>query len=308
LLQKAVSHAGLRPIDGWAALIILTLCACWGVNQVAVKVANAGIPPLMQAGLRSLLSALLVWGWAAWRGIPLFRSDGSLSAGLAIGVGFAVDFILLYPGLALTTASRGVLFLYAMPIFVAIGAHFIIEGDKLTPGRWAGLIAAFVGLAIALGDGLAHGAGTGASLVGDLMCIGAAAAWAGTTLIIRTTTLRNISAVKVLFYQLAISAPLLIGSSLVWGEPAPSFSDPRVALSFAYTVILVAFISYMIWYWLLTRHSPSAMSVFTFSTPIFGALAGALLLGESLTGRMLMALGLVALGIFLVNRPGAPAR
>lgn len=304
-MMQHSNPAGLRPIDAMAALAIVAVCATWGVNQVAVKVANAGIPPLFQAGLRSLLSGLLLWGWALWRGIPLFERDGTLRAGLLIGVFFAVDFLLLYPALNLTSASHGVLFLYAMPLFVALGAHYFISGDRLTGPKVGGLAAAFAGLAVALGEDPV-GPHAGANpLFGDLMCVGAAASWAASTILLRTTRLKTVSAEKSLFYQLAVSAPLLVVASLLVGEPAPSFSSGPVMLSFAYTVVLVAFASYVAWFWLLTRHSASAVSTFTFLTPIFGTMAGAALLGEPLTPRLLMALALVTAGIYLVSRPAS---
>lgn len=300
-MQKAAPGT-IRPIDGWAVLLVLACCACWGMNQVAIKVANSGIPPMLQAGLRSTVSALLLWGWAQARGIPLFSRDGSLFAGIGAGVAFGLEFLLLYQGLEWTTASRGVLFLYAMPFFVAIGAHLLIPGDRLTGVKAVGLVAAFCGLATALGEGFVGGSGEG-DLTGDMMCIVAGFAWAATILLIRTTVLRFISAEKILFYQLVVSAPLMIGASLIAGEGAPSLADPAVLLAFAYTAVVVAFISYVAWFWLLSRYSPSAMSVFTFLTPIFGAFAGVLILGESMTLRLLMALALVAFGIFLVNKP-----
>ncbi len=298
-MQKG-APGSIRQIDGWAAFLVLACCTVWGMNQVAIKIANAGIPPMLQAGLRSTVSALLLLGWARARGIPLFNRDGSLVAGIAAGAAFGLEFLLLYQGLEWTTASRGVLFIYSMPFFVAIGAHLLIPGDRLTGVKAAGLVAAFCGLAIALGEGLSAGEG---DLTGDLMCIVAGLAWAATTILIRTTALRSISAEKVLFYQLAVSAPLMIGASLIAGERAPSFADPAVLLAFAYTAVVVAFISYVAWFWLLSRYSPSAMSVFTFLTPIFGAFAGVIILGEALTLRLLLALALVAFGIFLVNRP-----
>lgn len=292
----------LLPINGWVAALIIACCACWGLNQVAVKVANSGIPPMLQAGLRSTCSGILLMGWARARGIPLFNRDGTLIAGIATGSVFAIEFILLYQGLEWTSASRGVLFLYSMPFFVAIGAHLLIPGDGLTRTKILGLSAAFCGLAIALGEGV-FGGGSEASLLGDVMCLVAGAGWAATTIIIRTTAMRFAPAEKVLFYQLAVSAPLMMGASLIAGEGAPSFADPIPLLAFAYTAVVVAFISYIAWFWLLTRHSPSVMASFTFLTPIFGAFAGALILGEPLTFRLLIALALVAFGIYLVNRP-----
>ncbi len=305
--MEKVAPGSLRPIDGMAALLIVLCCACWGLNQVAIKVANAGIPPMLQAGLRSMLSATLLLGWARARGIPLFDRDGSLWAGLATGAVFGVEFVLLYKGLNWTTASHGVLFLYSMPFFVAVGAHLLIPGDRLTRPKIIGLCAAFAGLAIALSGGFGGEAG-GVSLLGDLMCIAAGIGWAATTLIIRTTALKSVSAEKVLFYQLAVSVPVMIGASRIAGESAPSFADPGVVIAFTYTVVVVAFISYVVWFWLLSRHSPSAISAFTFLTPIFGALAGAVILGEALTIRIAIALVLVAWGIYLVNRPAGAAR
>ncbi len=299
-MQK-LAPGSIRPIDSWAVFLVVACCACWGMNQVAVKVANAGIPPMLQAGLRSTFSALLLLAWTRARGTRLFSRDGTLLAGIATGTVFGIEFLLLYQGLEWTSASRGVLFLYSMPFFVAIGAHLLIPGDRLSAGKVVGLVAAFGGLAVALGDGLVDGAG--GDFVGDLLCLVAGVGWAATTLIIRTTVLRFVSPEKVLFYQLAVSAPLMIGASLVAGEGAPSLADPAVLLAFAYTAVVVAFISYVAWFWLLTRYSPSAMSVFTFLTPIFGAFAGVLILGEVLTVRLLLALALVAFGIFLVNRP-----
>ena len=296
--------AALRPLTGGAIVIIVVCCMCWGISQAAVKTANTGIPPLLQAGLRSTFAGLLVYAWAMFRGISLFERDGTLPAGLIIGISFAANFMLAYPGLQYTTASRGVLFIYAMPFFVAIGAHFLIPGDRLTVPKIAGLAAAFVGLALALGEGLTGGMSPETStLLGDLMCFGSAVGWAFSTLLMRTTRLRYAPAEKTLLYQLVVSAPLLVLASLVIGEGPPSFSDPIVVASFAYTVVVVAFISYGTWIWLLSRHPASAVTSFTFLAPVFGVIGGAVLLGETISLRTWAALVLVALGIALVNKP-----
>ncbi|MGE8943704.1 DMT family transporter [Leptospira interrogans] len=293
--------AGLRPLDGWATLIILVCCACWGMNQVAIKIASAGIPPMLQAGVRSLLSGSLVLIWAWFRNIPLFERDGSLRAGLAVGIAFAVNFMMVYPGLQYTTASRAVLFIYSMPFFVAIGAHYLIPGDRITPTKAAGLLASFAGLAVAVGDGLS-GKSEG-SLLGDLLCLGSAIGWAITTILMRTTTLRAVVPEKVLLYQLGFSAPLLLIVSAAIGEAIPPFPEPQIVAAFAYTVVIVAFITYITWVWLLSRHPPSAVSSFVFLAPIFGVLAGALFLGETVNIQTWISLALVAFGIALINKP-----
>jgi|HubBroStandDraft_1064217.scaffolds.fasta_scaffold143420_2 drug/metabolite transporter (DMT)-like permease len=69
-------------LDARAMALMVVLCACWGVNQVAIKVANTGISPVLQAGLRSAGATFLVWAWAGRRGVRLFPRDGWASASL----------------------------------------------------------------------------------------------------------------------------------------------------------------------------------------------------------------------------------
>ena len=64
---------------------------------------------------------------------------------------------------------------------------------------------------------------------------------------------------------------------------------------------MVAFASYLTWFWLLRHYLAARMSVFTFLTPIFGVLAGVVLLGEPLTGTFVVAALLVGAGLVLVN-------
>jgi drug/metabolite transporter (DMT)-like permease len=136
----------------------------------------------------------------------------------------------------------------------------------------------------------------------------AAALWAGTTVLIRATPLARASATKVLFYQLAVSALLLPIASKMLGEPGVIAWTPRAVASLAYQSVVVAFASYLAWFWLLTRYLAGRLAVFSFLTPLFGVLFGTLILGESLSGRFALAAILVGAGIALVNaRPAEPA-
>ena len=56
-----------RTLDSFAILLMIGLCAIWGLQQVAIKSTNAALPPVFQAGLRSAIAAVLVWGWARSR-------------------------------------------------------------------------------------------------------------------------------------------------------------------------------------------------------------------------------------------------
>jgi drug/metabolite transporter (DMT)-like permease len=300
---QAAPH-GLRPMDLLAVVCLVGCCASWGLNQVAMKVANDGITPLLQASMRSVIAAFLIWVWTSWRGIPLFERDGSFWAGMTSGLLFSLNFMFIGPGLSLTEASRGVLFLYTAPFFVAVAAHYLLPGDRLTVLKVVGLLAAFAGLMVSVSDRLVDGASS-ANLRGDFYCLLAGFFWAATTMVIRLTKLRSISAEKNLFYELLVSAPVLLFASWMVGEQGIISLEPVVVWSFLYTTVVVVFISYAVWFWLLNTYPASQVSVFTFLGPIFAVIASYLLLGEPVTWRLAVALILVALGIFLVTKPAS---
>jgi len=294
----------MRPrsdrLDLLAMAAMVVLCALWGLNQVTVKVANGGISPLLQAGLRSAGAAALVWAWSSARGVRLFRRDGSGGLGFLIAVLFAGEFAFLFWSLEFTNASRAVLFLYMAPFIVAIGAHWFIAGERLRGIHVAGLVAAFAGTAIAFADALRFP--TYRELFGDMMAFIAAIFWGMTTVVIKASALSRLSPDKMLLYQLAGSAPLLLGLSLAVGEPGVFAPTPLVLACFLYQTIIVAFASYLCWFWLVAHYPAFKLASFSFLTPIFGLIAGGVVLGEPISAALILAMALVGFGIYLVNR------
>ncbi|MEW9583092.1 DMT family transporter [Paraburkholderia sp. DGU8] len=296
-----------RAPDSFAILLMIGLCAIWGLQQVAIKSTNSALPPVFQAGLRSTIAAVLVWVWARARGTPLFRDDGTLGAGLLAGMLFAAEFVCIFLGLTLTSASRMAVFLYTAPCFTALGLHWFVDGERLRRIQWLGIFVAFAGISLAFADGFLHGPAARASalkgVAGDTLGVLAGIAWAATTVVVRATRLAQSSASKTLFYQLTVSAVVLLALALGLGEVRVDTLTPLALVSLGYQAVVVAFVSYLVWFWLLTRYIASRLSVFSFLTPLFGVTFGVLLLGESFSVRFLLAAMLVLTGIALVNAP-----
>jgi drug/metabolite transporter (DMT)-like permease len=290
-----------RPLDAFAIAVTIGLCLSWGFNNVAIKLAIHDIPPLIQSASRSLLAAVVVGIWTQCRGIPLFRRDGTLGAGILAGVFFALEFILIYRGLLWTTATRGTLFLYLAPFFVVLGSRWLIPGDHFHRSQWLGLLLSFGGIVIAFG--LPTPAANPRQVLGDLMLVGGAAAWAATTLIIKSSALSRVSAEKTLLYQLAVSAPLLAAGALFFGEHIDAMPPPLALGAFVYQTFWVASVTFPVWFALIVRYSAARLSVFTFLAPLFGVAAGHFVLNEPLTPAFAVAVALVAGGLLLVNRP-----
>ena len=130
----------------------------------------------------------------------------------------------------------------------------------------------------------------------------AAVFWGATTVLIKAGPLVSVSPAKTLLYQLGISAVVLMLGFLVWNEPGITKMTPAIALSLVYQVIWIATITYLAWFWLITRYPAYKLASFTFLTPLFGVMFGGIILNEPITVSLLVALILVGTGICLVNR------
>ena len=290
-----------RPLDALAVIVTIGLCLSWGFNNVSIKLAIHDIPPLIQSSSRSAIAAILVFAWTRLRGIALFKRDGTLKAGLLVGALFAVEFLLIYRGLVWTTATRAVLFLYLAPFFVVIGSRWLVPVDHFSLPQWLGLLLSFVGIVIAFG--LPTPAADPRQALGDVMFVGAAMAWAATTLAIKASGLNRISAEKTLLYQLVVSAPLLGAGALVFGEHMDAVPSAVAIGAFAYQTIWVVSVTFAVWFVLIVRYSAARLSVFTFLAPLFGVAAGHFVLDEPLTTAFAVAAVFVAAGLLVVNRP-----
>lgn len=289
-------------LDATAVTVLVACCLVWGLGQVAAKVAMTSIPPLLQAGARSLGAAVLLLAWSAWRGVPLFQRDGTLRAGLAAGVLFTGEFAAIFLGLQFTTASRLTTFVYLAPFVVALGMPWLARSERLGAAQWAGLCAAFGGVAVALSEGWQGSVSQGQTWRGDVLALLGALLWGGTTLLIRGSSLASASAEKTLLYQLAVCGVALLAAGAATGERWPAQVGALALASLAFQTVVIAFASFLAWFWLMGRYPATRLASFTLLTPVSGLAFGVVLLGEPLTASLAVAVAGVATGLWLVNR------
>ncbi|MBK6866817.1 MAG: DMT family transporter [Burkholderiales bacterium] len=291
-------------LDGRAVAILLACCLFWGFQQVLVKATLPELAPVFQAAVRFVAATLILWLWCRWRGVALFDRDGTLWPGLLAGTLFAIEFAAIYLGLQHTTASRLTVFLYTSPFWVALVLPLLVPAERLWAPQWLGLICAFAAVAFALREGFMAG-DAGVTWQGDLLGLAAGALWGLTTVTIRATGLVRVAPEKMLFYQVAVSAALLPLLSLALGEHWNWDWSGFAFTSMLLQTVIGAFVSYLVWMWLLAHYPATRISAFVFLTPIFALIFGALWLREAVTPSLLASLALVAVGMVLVNRGGA---
>ena len=274
-----------KALDGFAISIMVVLCVCWGFQQVAIKVTAQFMSPLMQLALRSILAAMLVGSLMACRREGFSLRDGTVLPGLMAGTLFAAEFLCISVGLTLTTASHMVVFLYTAPIFTVLGLHWLIAGERMGVVQWGGIVLAFAGIGMAFGDGFSNTSANANGLIGDALGILAGILWAATTILIRRSALSEAPATKTLLYQLAVSGALLLLLAAVPMLRAPVVINSMVLASLFFQAVVIAFISFLLWFWMLRHYLASRLSVFSFLTPLFGVGFGMLLLDDPVNLR-----------------------
>jgi len=281
------------------ALLILALI--WGANMAIIKIGARELAPLFMAGLRSLVASACLYIWMKAKGVTLFPSKSVLVHGIVVGLVFGSEFGFIYEGLGYTLASRTFILVYTAPFFVALGAHFFLEGDRLNPWKAGGLILAFAGVVALFMRDL--GSFSLSALAGDLMALAGGALWGFTTVYVKKYLSHRTVPLQTLFYQVLFSAPLLLFMSVVLEDTIVSSFSLAAGFSVFYQCIIVAFLSYLVWFKLIHRYPVSLLHGFSFFTPVFGVfLSGALILGEVVSPSLIVALALVSLGTVLVNR------
>ena len=286
-----------ETLDLKAAILLVLLCMLWGFNGVAIKVSNVGIAPIFCAGIRSVIAVL---GLAVWMKVNRMRLfPGKVLDGLVVGILFGTEFALLFSSLLYTTVSSAWILLYSTPFFHTLGAHYFLEGDRITIHKGIGLIMAFAGIVLLLSKHLDI-----PSLIqfgGDMCALGAALLWAVTTIYIKRRLVGRVSHHHTLFYQTVFSIPILFILSILFQEVPIQRIDAIILSSVIFQGVIIAFLSYLVWFYLVHAYPVSLLSAFTFLTPVFATISGVIFLSEPLTLTLVFSLILVSLGIYVVN-------
>ena len=284
-------------MDTFGASMLVLQAGLLGLNQVLIKMVNAGLQPVFQAGLRSACAVVPILLFALLTRKKLSVTDGTFKMGLLCGTMFSLEFLVLFIALDLTSVARVSVLFYTMPVWFTVAAHFLLPNESLTPRRILGLTLAVIGVAVAMADRQSGNA----SLTGDLLALAASLCWAVIALLCRGSALKNAAPEMQLLYQLTVSAIILLPLSLLFGDLVRDMTT-TLAWVFAFQVIVVLAFGFSLWFWILSIYPAAATTSFSFLAPVFGVFFGWLILGEQLSNSIVIALVLVCAGIVLISR------
>jgi O-acetylserine/cysteine efflux transporter len=281
----------MRPVH--VALAVL-VAAIWGLNFVVIEVGLEDFPPLLLSALRYALASLplLVLGGRA--GVPW---KWILAVGGAIGV---FKFSLLFVGMDVGMPAGLASLVLQVQAFFTVGFAFVLLGERPRAAVAAGLVLAFGGLAL-----VASGLDGVATPAGFALVLGAALAWGLANIAIRAaappdplrfmTWICVVPPLPLFVLSLSIEGPGQVGDALAG-------IDLGGVAAVAYIAFVATTIGWAAWAYLLHAYSAGTVAPFSLLVPVFGLGFAALLLGEALTVRTVVAAVLVVLGVLLTQR------
>jgi drug/metabolite transporter (DMT)-like permease len=285
----------MQPRDV-ATTVLVT--AVWGVAFVGIKEVIAHGPPLTLAGARFLLGGALLVPLVRRRAAvppppgrrlrPLSGREVLLVALLQTTALYGLGFL----GVERATAGASALLLNTNPVLVALLAWPML-GEPLGGTSVTGIVLALAGVAtVSVRSGLGSPVGIG-------LLLGGAAAWASASIVIKR--MGSVDLLRLSCGQMLVGGvPLLVGGILSEHRlPHPTAASVGW---FAFLVIPATAVNFVLWFGLLERYSATAMSSWLFLIPVFGVLAGAAILHEPLSWRVLAGGLLVVAGVLLTQR------
>jgi drug/metabolite transporter (DMT)-like permease len=285
-----------RDLDAGAVAMVLLLSALWGGNTVAVKLGVADSPPLMLAALRFAIGGVCVLAWGLWTRAPFRLERGEGGSLLGLGLLFATQLGLLNVGVWLSTAGHAAVLLNAYPVYIVLLAHFLVPGDRMTPATLGGVVLGFGGILVLFGSQLLDTPPAGSTILTGDVVLSASAILLALRQVVLNRQLQRIHPVKPLLAQVVIGIPLFL--LLSWlAEPAPTVLTGRLAASLFYQGVVIAGFNFIANMSLLKTYRPSGLAAFSLTTPLFGVLATALVIGEPIGWRLAISAVLVAGGI-----------
>ena len=282
-------------MDVKAIALGLAFAVMWSSAFASARIILMDAPPLWSLALRFAISGGLAVGVArilgqSWR-LPPAQTRAVVIFGLCQN---ALYLGLFFVAMQKIEASLASIIASAMPLIVA-GLGWAFRGERVAPLGLAGLVAGFAGVALIMGSRLQGGA----DLVSVGLCVIGATALAVATLSVSGASAGGNLLMVVGLQMLVGSAALAVVALMI--EPIEVTPTLRLALAFAYQILVPGLAATLIWFHLIGRIGAVKASAFHFLNPFFGVVIAALLLGEAVTGLDMIGVAIAAGGILAVQ-------
>lgn len=280
----------------WSLLLLLS--GLWGGSFFFAKIALVELPPLTLVFLRVAIAAAALWLVLRLLGKPVPTSRRIWIAFFVMGfLNNLVPFSLLFWGQTQIGAGLASIFNAMAPVFTVIVAHFWTVDEKLSHGKFMGVLLGAIGVTVMIGVDVSNGLGwwTILAMVG---CVAAAASYGVASVYGRRFQKMSVEPTSVAFGQVTATAIMMLPIMTVIDQPWTLTMPSSTAVSAVLALALVSTaLGYVIFFRILAKGGATNISLVTFLIPISAILLGAQFLGESLAAHHVVGMALIFLGL-----------
>ncbi len=283
----------------WAILLILSVL--WGGSFFFIEVALDTVRPFTLVLIRVALAAAMLWAFLLVRRERLPLPPGAAFAFLVLALlNNVIPFVLFAWAQEAITGGLASILNATTPIWGVVVAHLATADEKATPGKVAGVLLGFAGVAVMIGidapgvvggDALAQAACLAATL-----CYALAGVWA------RRFRGMGVDPVAVSTGQLTAAALVMLPLVLVFEPPWQSVApSPEAWAALAALALFCTSFAYILYFRLLASAGATNSLLVTFLIPVTAILLGALFLAERLEPRHFAGMALIGLGLAAID-------
>jgi drug/metabolite transporter (DMT)-like permease len=281
----------------------VTVCLVWGTTYLAIKIALDTIPPFLMGGLRYVTAGLLLSAFLWWRGCAMPNGAGwgraTVSGLLLLGIGNGG---VIWAEKWVPTGLTAVL-VAATPFWMVGIEALLPSGERLTRQSVLGLIVGFAGIVLLVWPDLTTGGGGSGFLAGIVALQLATLGWA-----LGTAYSRRQKASGEPF--VAAAAQMLTGGlgmlalGTIWGEWASLGFTPRTGAALGYLIVMGSLVGFAAFIYALSQLPTSFVSLYAYVNPVVAVALGALVLGETVGWRLVVAIAVILSGMAIVSMRG----
>ncbi|MFC3959579.1 DMT family transporter [Halovivax cerinus] len=282
------------------ALAFLVLALVWGSSFPAARIGLETAPPVLFAALRFDGIALVVLAVAVLGGgrVRPRRTDlASIAAGGVLVIG--VHNLLWFLGQQYVTSAVGAVVLATVPILAAGLSRFVLPDERLSVLGGVGLALGFLGAAIVARPTDATLSGSRA--LGVAILLASALAMALGTVFTQSTR-SDLPVTALQGWMMVAGAAVMHAASLGLGESQTVAWTPRVAIAFAFLVLVAGVVGYLLFFYLLDAVGSVELTLVNYVSPVVAALTGWLVLNEGIEPTTVVGFVVVLAGFALVKR------
>lgn len=289
--------AAVRLVLAFAAIYLI-----WGSTYLAILIALETMPPFLMAGTRFVTAGLILYAWSRWRGAPRptpahWRSTAVIGVALLMGGNGGVVY-------AEQRVESGIaaLLVATVPFWMVLLAWLKPRGQRPSASTIVGVVTGMAGVVLLVMPS-SQALGAGVDWIGAAILVGASLSWSAGSIYSQHAQLPSSALLATAMEMLAGGATLLVAGTLTgeWSRLDPAAVSWRSAGALAYLIVFGALIGYSAYIWLLKVTTPARVSTYAYVNPVVAMLLGWLMAGEALSGRRIVAAGVILTGVIIIT-------